>query len=67
MTKTLTQATAVALAALAALVTFGTVAGANRIATTQYAAAERTAQVAADVTQVAAVQRVVVVGHRANA
>jgi hypothetical protein len=64
MTKTLTQATAFALAAL---VTFGTVAGANAIATTRYAAAERSAQVAADATQVAAVQRVVVIGHRANA
>ena len=55
MTKTLTQATAFALAAL---VTFGTIAGANGIATTRYAA---------DATQVAAVQRVVVIGHRANA
>ena len=62
MTKTLTQATAFALAAL---VTFGTVAGANGIATTRYAAAERSAQVAADATQVAAVQRVVVTARRA--
>ena len=64
MTKPLAQATAFALAAL---VTFGTVAGANGIATTRYAAAEHTAQVAADATQVAAVQRVVVIGHRGNA
>ena len=38
---------------------------ANGIATKQYAAAERVAQVAADATQVAALQRVVVVAHRA--
>jgi len=51
--------------ALSALMTVGTVAGMNGIATRQYVAAERVAQVAADATQVAAVQRVVVVGHRA--
>jgi hypothetical protein len=45
--------------------TFGIVAGMNGIATKQYAAAERVAQVAADATQVAALQRVVVVAHRA--
>jgi len=51
--------------ALSALMTVCTVAGMNGIATRQYVAAERVAQVAADATQVAAVQRVVVVGHRA--
>ena len=51
--------------ALSLLMTVGTVAGMNGIATKQYAAAERVAQVAADATQVAALQRVVVVAHRA--
>jgi hypothetical protein len=51
--------------ALSALMTFGTVAGMNGIAAGQYTAAERVAQVAADATQVAALQRVVVVAHRA--
>ena len=50
--------------ALSALMTFGIVAGMNGIAARQYAAAERVAQVAADATQVAAVQRVVVVARR---
>jgi hypothetical protein len=54
MTKTSTQAAALVLSVL---VTLGTVAGANGLASKQYAAAERVA--AADV----AVQRVVVVGH----
>jgi len=62
MTKTTAQAAALALSAL---VTFGTVAGANGLATGQYVAAERVAQVAADATQVAAVQRVVVTARRA--
>ena len=62
MTKTTAQAAALALSAL---VTFGTVAGANGLATTQYVAAERVAQVAADATQVAALQRVVVTARRA--
>ena len=62
MTKSLTQAAALALAAL---VTVATVAGANGIAMTQYASAEHSAQVAADATQVAAVQRVVVTARRA--
>ena len=62
MTKTTAQAAALAFSAL---VTFGIVAGSNGLATTQYAAAERVAQVAADVTQVAAVQRVVVTARRA--
>jgi hypothetical protein len=62
----MTQSTAQAAAfALSALVTLGIVAGMNGVATKQYAAAERMAQVAADATQVAALQRVVVVGHRA--
>jgi len=62
MTRTTAQAAALALSAL---VTFGTIAGANGLATKQYAAAERVAQVAADATQVAAVQRVVVTARRA--
>ena len=51
--------------ALFLLMTVGTVAGMNGIATKRYAAAERVAQLAADATQVAALQRVVVVAHRA--
>jgi len=62
MTKTTAQAAAFALSAL---VTFCVVAGMNGIATRQYAAAEHVAQVAADATQVAAVQRVVVTARRA--
>ena len=62
MTKTTAQFAAVALSAL---MTFGLVAGMNGIATRQYVAAERVAQVAADATQVAALQRVVVVARRA--
>ena len=53
--------------ALSALMTLGTVAGMNGLASKQYSAAEHLAQVAADATQVAAVQRVVVVARRANA
>ena len=64
MTKTITQAAAIVLSAL---MTLAVVAGMNGIATKQYAAAERVAQVAADATQVAAVQRVVVVARRTNA
>jgi hypothetical protein len=63
MTKTTAQFAALALSAL---VTLGIVAGANGIATTQYAAAARIALASADQTQVA-VQRVIVIGHRANA
>ena len=61
MTKTTAQAAA---AVLSALMTLAVVAGMNGIATRQYASAERVAQVAADATQVAAVQRVVVVARR---
>jgi hypothetical protein len=61
MTKTTAQAAA---AVLSALMTLAVVAGMNGIATKQYASAERVAQVAADATQVAAVQRVVVVARR---
>ena len=61
MTKTTAQAAA---AVLSVLMTIGTVAGMNGIATKQYATAERVAQVAADATQVAAVQRVVVTARR---
>jgi hypothetical protein len=62
MTKTTAQ---IAAFTLSALMTFGIVAGMNGIATRQYSAAERLAQQAADTTQVAAVQRVVIIGHRA--
>ena len=64
MTKTTAHAAA---AVLSALMTFGVVAGMNGIATTQYAAAEHVVQVAADATQVASLQRVVVVARRTNA
>jgi hypothetical protein len=63
MTKTLVQAVAFALSALT---TLGTVAAANGIATKQYAAATRVAE-AADGTTHLAVQRVVIVAHRAKA
>ena len=58
MTNTTAQFAAFALAAL---MTFGTVAGMNGIATKQYAAAERVAQ-AAGATQVATLQHT---AHRA--
>jgi hypothetical protein len=63
MTKTTPQ---VAALALSALVTLGIVAGANGLANTQYAAAERLA-FASDAASQVAVQRVIVIGHRANA
>ena len=62
MTQTTAQAAA---AVLSVLMTLAVVAGMNGLATTQYAASERVAQVAADATQVAAVQRVVVTARRA--
>ena len=62
MTKTTAQFAAFALSAL---MTFGTVAGMNGLASKQYSAAEHMAQAAADATQVAALQRVVVVARRA--
>jgi hypothetical protein len=61
MTKTTAQFAAIALSALVSL---GLVAGVNGLARTQYSAAERLALASAGQTQVA-VQRVVVVGHRA--
>ena len=61
MTKTTAQAAA---AVLSVLMTLAVVAGMNGIATKQYATAERVTQVAADATQVAAVQRVVVTARR---
>ncbi len=61
MTKTTAQAAATVLSAL---MTLAVVAGMNGIATRQYTSAERVAQVAADATQVAAVQRVVVTARR---
>ncbi|HEY8976082.1 MAG TPA: hypothetical protein VIN75_17835 [Burkholderiaceae bacterium] len=61
MTKTTAHAAA---AVLSVLMSFGIVAGMNGIATRQYSAAERVAQVAANATQVAAVQRVVVTARR---
>ena len=63
MAKTTLQ---IAALALSALVTLGIVAGANGLASTQYAAAERLASASDNSTQVA-VQRVIVIGHRANA
>jgi hypothetical protein len=63
MTKTTTQAAAVVLAAL---MTLAVVAGVNGIATKQYSAAERVVMAAATPADIA-VQRVVVVGHRAQA
>jgi len=71
MTTTRTQAVALALSVL---VTFGTVAGANGLASRQYAAAERVVVASADaavqrvvIVGHAQAQRVVIVGHRANA
>jgi hypothetical protein len=61
MTKITTHAAA---AVLSVLMSLGIVAGMNNIATRQYSAAERVAQVAANATQVAAVQRVVVTARR---
>jgi hypothetical protein len=63
MTKTTPQFAALALSALMA---FGVVAGMNGIASKQYTAAEAVAMAADGQTQVA-VQRLVIVGHRANA
>ena len=63
MTKTTTQAAALALAAL---MTLGTVAGMNGLATKEYAAADSLAMAPYGLTHVA-VQHVTVVGHRANA
>ena len=63
MTKTTFQAAA---AVLSALMTLAIVAGMNGIATTQYSAAERVALAPYGQAHVA-FQRVVIVGHRANA
>ena len=63
MTKTTTQAAALALSAL---MTLAVVAGMNGIATKQYAAADSLAMAQYGQTHVA-VQHVVVVGHRAVA
>lgn len=62
MTKTLAQAAALALSAV---MTLAIVAGVNGIAATQYAAADRLAMAAGAQTDVA-LQRVIVIGHRAN-
>jgi hypothetical protein len=59
MTKTFAQAVSLALAAA---VTAATFAGANSMATQQYAKAE--AVVAIDQAPMLALQRVVIVGHR---
>jgi hypothetical protein len=62
MSKTVaTQAAALVLSALA---TFAVVAGANGIATHEYATADALATAQGATTQVAAIQTVVVVGHR---
>jgi len=63
MTKTTTQAAALALSAL---MTLAVVAGMNGIATKQYAKADSLAVAQYGQTHVA-VQHVVVVGHRATA
>ncbi len=63
MTKTATQALALALSSL---MTLAVVAGMNGIATKQYAAADTLAMAPYGQTHVA-VQHVTVVGHRANA
>jgi hypothetical protein len=63
MTQTTTRFAALALSAL---MTLGVVAGMNRIATAQYAAADDLAMSADAQTRVA-VQHVTIVGHRANA
>ena len=64
MTKTTAQAAAFALSAL---MTLATVAGMNGIATRQYVAADSLAMATSGQTHVAALQRVTIVGHRANA
>ena len=63
MTKTSTQAAALALSAL---MTLATVAGMNGIATKQYAVADSLAMAPYGQTHVA-VQHVIVVGHRTQA
>ena len=63
MTKTTTQAAALALSAL---MTLATVAGMNGIATKQYAAADSLAMAPYGQSHVA-VQHVTVIGRRANA
>jgi hypothetical protein len=63
MTKTTTQAAALALSAL---MTLAVVAGMNGIATRQYAAADTLAMAQYGQTHVAQ-QHVTIVGHRANA
>ena len=63
MTKTIPQAAAVVLSVLMSL---ATVAGANGIATMQYAKADSLAMAPYGQTHVA-VQHVTVVGHRTNA
>jgi hypothetical protein len=63
MTKTSTQAAALALSVL---MTLATVAGMNGIATRQYAAADSLAMAPYGQAHVA-IQHVTVVGHRANA
>lgn len=62
MTTTTRQ---IAAFAFSLLMTLGTIAGMDRVASSHYSAAERMAQVAADATQVAALQRVIVVARRA--
>ena len=63
MTKTTTQAAALALSAL---MTLAVVAGMNGLATQQYAAADTLAMAAYGQTHVA-LQHVTIVGHRTNA
>jgi hypothetical protein len=63
MTKTTANAAALVLSVL---MTVATVAGMNGLATKQYAAAESLAMASYEQQHVA-VQRVIIVGHRANA
>ena len=63
MTKTTPQAAAIVLSAFMSL---AVVAGMNGLATTQYARADSLAMAAYGQTHIA-VQRVIIVGHRANA
>ena len=63
MTKTLTQAAALALSAV---MTLAVVTSMNGIATTQYVKADNRAMASLGMDQVA-VQHVTIIGHRANA
>jgi hypothetical protein len=61
MTKSTTQA---AFFILSALVTLGAFAGVNAIAAHEFVAADERVMALADATQMAAIQRVEIIGHR---